>query len=226
MIIERTSFFAALASLVAGGAGGYYAGEHGLLASAPAEGVTEGQAPAPVTVGPPAPAIPTAESSTVPATPAPICDDSLGSPAACPPPGYPAEEGEGCGALPTKRCEGFKRAMKPRVAERAVDCLNALNPAQRCDSRRLDLCGHEALMKACVEPERAAGAAVPADALTERCEAIARSCGGGAVSPSLRECRATMSGLTELGRESMASCMKAHCVDKGLVGCEAVTDPR
>jgi hypothetical protein len=224
VIIERTSFFAALASLVAGGAGGYYAGEHGLLSSAPAPGVTERQASAPTT--PAAPVATTAESSAASAPPAPACDDSLGSLAACPAPGYPAEEGEGCGALPTKRCEDFKRTMKPRVAERAVDCLKALNPAQRCDSRRLDLCGHEALMNACIEPERATGAAVQADALTERCEAIARSCGGGALAPSMRECRATMAGLTELGRDSMASCMKTHCADKGLVGCEAVTEPR
>ncbi|MGD0526747.1 MAG: hypothetical protein ABSE49_16495 [Polyangiaceae bacterium] len=225
MIIERTSFFAALASLVAGGAGGYYAGEHGLLRGAPGEGVTERQPSVPVAPAPSTPAVPVVESATAPAPRAPVCDDSLGSPAACPAPGYPAEEGEGCGAVPTKRCEDFKRTMKPRVAERAVDCLNALNPAQRCDSRRLDLCGHEALMNAC-EPEAATSASAQPDALTERCEAIARGCGAGALSPSLRECRATMAGLTELGRDAMASCMKAHCADKGLVGCEAVTEPR
>ncbi len=134
MTMNKTAFFAALATLAAGGAGGYYAGEHRMLEPVLTPGVTERQAP-------PAPLA--AEPAAVPTARAPICDDTVEFPLRrAPTPGYPAEEG-GCGALPTKRCEDFKRAMKPRVAERAVDCLNALSPAQRCDPNRLSPVGTE-----------------------------------------------------------------------------------
>jgi hypothetical protein len=217
MTIDKTSFFAALASLVAGGAGGYYAGEHGMLKAAVPSGVTEPQAP----LSPPSTG---ATAATAPA--APVCDDSLGSPAACPAPGYPSEEG-GCGAMPTKRCEDFKRSMKPRVAARAVDCLNALTPAQRCDPNRVSLCAHEALMNACPEPEGAVVAAArPVDDVTARCDSIAQGCGTAGLGPSPRECRSTLAGLSAFGRDQMASCMRAHCADKGLVGCEAVIDAK
>lgn len=217
MTIDKASFFAALATLVAGGAGGYYAGEHGMLRSVVPSGVTELQAPL---------TSPTTGATAATAPPTPACDDTVGSPAACPAPGYPSEEG-GCGALPTKRCEDFKRAMKPRVAERAVDCLNALTPAQRCDPNRLNLCAHEALMNACPEPGGAVVTTAPAtDDLTAHCDSIAHACGTVGLGPSPGECRATLAGLSAFGRDQMASCMRTHCADKGLVGCEAVIDAK
>jgi hypothetical protein len=30
-----------------------------------------------------------------------------------------------------------------------------------------------------------------------------------------------MSGLKEIGRETLVECTKKHCADKGIVGCEA-----
>jgi hypothetical protein len=41
----------------------------------------------------------------------------------------------------------------------------------------------------------------------------------------MRECRATLTGLTVLGRDRVAMCMIAHCSEKGLAGCEAATEP-
>jgi hypothetical protein len=224
MNIDRTSFLVALGSLVVGGAGGYVAGERGVLQPTPVVGVTEQQAP-----GSHSPTgLPTAsDNPAAPLTPpAPVCDDTVGTAAACPAPGYPSEEG-GCGALPTKRCQDFKQAMKPRVAERAVACLNALEPGQRCDANRLNLCGHLAIMNACPEPEANLAAGVsPSDELSVRCSAIEQGCSATGFKPTTRECRATLAGLNAFGRDQMASCMRTHCGDKGLVGCEAIIDAK
>jgi hypothetical protein len=223
MIIERTSFFVALGGLLAGGAGGYFAGERALLRPSPTVGVAERQPPVVTTVAA------ASEATAPPLTPpAPACDDTIGTPGACPAPGYSSDEGvAGCGALSTKRCDDFKRTMKPRVGERAVACLNALNAAQRCDPNRVNLCAHLALMNACPEPEGPVVTGVaPTDELSTRCASIAQGCGGTPSGPPVRECRATLAGLSAFGREQMASCMKTHCADKGLVGCEAVIDAK
>jgi len=211
MNVDKGSFFATLAALAVGGAGGYYAGDQHLLRGtdkAEPIGAAEPQASA-VSVKPPAPA------------PVPVCDDSVGAPAACPAPGYSADEGQpGC-MLATKRCADFKQSMKPRVAELAVACLDALTPAQRCDANRVAYCGHAALMAACSDVEPSAPQSSAADDVGGTCTAISAACGGAALAPSMRDCRGTLAGLTALGREQMASCMKAHCSDKGLLGCEA-----
>jgi hypothetical protein len=137
---------------------------------------------------------------------------------------YSADE-TGCGVLPVKRCNDFKQTMKPKVAERAVACLSALKPGERCDPNRLHLCGHQALMTACVPPEdvdQPDGG--PADDVATRCQAIVHGCAQAPIAPSMRDCRATLAGMTDVGRAKIAECMTKHCADKGLVGCEAMTD--
>jgi hypothetical protein len=117
--------------------------------------------------------------------------------------------------------------MRPKVAEHAVACINALNPAERCDPIRLNLCGHLALMSACQEPEEAdnsAADAAGASAVTTSCQSILQECAAAPLGPTLRDCRATLSGMNELGRNKMIACMKTHCTDKGLLHCEAVVD--
>jgi hypothetical protein len=220
MVVNRASFLLALAGLSAGSvAAGYYVAEHGLLKNSALLGATEQQGPA-ATVEP----LPVTRPV---APPAPLCDDMVGSPAACPAPGYPSEEGEGCGALPAKRCDDFKKAMKPRVAEHAVACVNALTAGQRCEATRLNLCGHLALMNACLEADASAGASATAiDDVEAHCQSVMLACAGSPFAPSNRDCRATVSGLSALGRDQMVSCMKAHCADKGLLGCEAVPDSK
>jgi hypothetical protein len=222
MVIDRTSFLVTVGSLLVGGAGGYYAGERNVLQLSPqVAGVTDLQPPSR-----PSPA-PVATSAAPAAPPPPVCDDTVGTAGDCPAAIYPSDEGVGgCGALPTKRCQDFKQTMKPRVAERAVACLNALNPGLRCDATRLNLCAHSALMNACPEPEGTAVAGVPAtDDLSARCAALVQGCGATSLAPSVRECRATLAGLSVFGRDQMATCMKTHCADKGLVGCESVVAP-
>jgi hypothetical protein len=223
MVIDKGSFLLALAALGVGGAGGYVASREGVLEpSARERGVTERQALEST--------VQTTGTTAAPAATAPVCDDMTGAPGTCPAPGYPAEEGQGCGPLATKRCEDFKQAMKPRVAEQAVACLNGLTPAQRCDAARVNLCGHVALMNACSEADATqasgAGGSVGRDDLGSRCDAIVRGCPGATLAPTMRECRETLAGLSALGRDKMAACMSAHCGDKGLIGCEGVIDPK
>lgn len=211
MRIDAGSFFALVGTLAAGGVAGYAVAEKHVFDTPPP---------------PPDPAPALAASVAPPARPtAPPCEDAVGSPGACPPPGYSADEG-GCGALPTKRCGDFKQAMKPRVAERAVACLNALTPAERCDPIRLNLCGHLALMSACQEPEdsnRDLGEA-SADAVTVLCQTALHECAAAALGPTLRDCRTTLAGMSELGRSKMVACLSTHCTDKSLLYCEAVVD--
>jgi hypothetical protein len=132
--------------------------------------------------------------------------------------------------------------MKPHVAERAVACLNALTPAQRCDPNRLELCGHTALMSACsiVEPapdgagapsdRPGSGAGAPsdsgaaADEIGTECTAILKECEGVKPGTTMHDCRTTIAGMSVLGRDRMRACMKTHCNDKGLLFCEAQID--
>jgi hypothetical protein len=216
MNIDKGSFFILVTTLGAGGVAGFFASEKHVFFPPPPPPPPPPTASAAVIAPPPASTPP-----PPPPRPAPTCDDMVGSPGACPPPGWPAEEG-GCGAMPTKRCEDYKQSLKPRAAERAVACINALNPAQRCDPNRLNLCGHAALMSACsiVEDAPEPGDAAP-DELTTRCSAIVHACESVPLGPTMRDCRATLAGLSVTGRERMASCMKTHCTDKGLLFCEA-----
>ena len=218
MNIDKGSFFILVVTLGAGGAGGYFASERHLFV------------PPPVPAVPPPPPPPPKESASVapppPAPkPAPTCDDMVGTPAACPPPIWPSEEGTGgCGTLPTKRCEDYKAAMKPRVAERAVACINGLNAAQKCDPNRLNLCGHTALMSACSIDESPLEADAAPDEVVTHCNAIIHACEGVSLGPTMRDCRATLPGMNVLGRDKMTACMKTHCTDKGLLFCEAQID--
>jgi hypothetical protein len=221
MTIDKGSFLLALATLGIGGAGGYVASQEGVVKRIREPGVMERQ-PADES------AAQTPGASASPASTRPVCDDLLGAPGACPGPGYSADEGQGCGPIASKRCEDFKQAMKPRVAEQAVACLNALTPGQRCDPARVNLCGHAALMNACSEgdaPQATTAATAPGrDEVASRCEGILRGCSGTTLAPTMRECRETIAGLNAVGRDKLAACMSAHCGDKGLTGCEAVID--
>jgi hypothetical protein len=211
MRIDAGSFFALVGTLAAGGVGGYVAGQKHLFDTPPP---SPDPTPAPsASVAPPAKPL------------APPCDDSVGAPGACPAPGYSADEG-GCDGLPTQRCNDFTQALKPRVAERAVACLNALAPGERCDPTRLNLCGHLALMSACQEPEDADRDAVDAatDPLNVLCQTALRECASTPLAPTLRDCRATLAGMSELGRSKMIACLSTHCTDKSLLRCEAVLD--
>jgi hypothetical protein len=158
--------------------------------------------------------------TVAPTAQTPTCDDSVGEADPCPPmPGPTAEGGVSCGGAATTRCADFKQTMKPRVAQAAVACLNKLTAAERCDPKRIELCGHLALMNACEDTS-------PTSTISSACEKIVQTCGASPLAPSPKECRLVMSGLREVGREAMLDCTKKHCFDKGVLGCEAAAAPK
>lgn len=198
MQVDRGGYLMFVTAIALGGVGGYIASEKDMVPH-----LKRPEPPPP----PPPPPVASAPPPVVTAAPVvdagPSCDDSAGEPEACPPIGPPTVEG-GCGAFTQERCKDFKQTMKPRVAVAAIACLNKLSYAEKCDAKRVDLCAHQALMGACEDRAPA-------------CESIAKTCPG--ASPA--ECRVAMSGLREIGREAMLDCMKKHCSDKGIVGCES-----
>ncbi len=213
MAISSATFFAITAALAAGAGGGYLVSQNHVFEPR-VDILHEG---APIVVQ-----MPAASASVAPRPAAPPCDDTVGTPAACPGPGYSAEEG-GCGILTMKRCNEFKQAFKPKVAERAVECVNALKPNERCDVTRLNLCGHLALVNACAPPDDVVtDVAAPPGSVTASCQEMIRGCGGASLGPTMTDCRQTVAGMNDVGRAAMSSCMKSHCTDKGLLGCEGV----
>lgn len=235
MIIDRSGFLLMASVLAVGGVGGWALSNSGVgkdllqkdrnavdSARLHAEAVSKAPKREPTTI----------DVAINP--PAQTCDDSVGVPEECPAVG-PADEGV-CTAI-TKRCNEYKSAFKPKVAQQAVACLRQLQGAERCDTARINLCGHAALMAACPDPEpRKIGTYVKATDTTPAsftikeapdvapppalaaCENIAKAC----PTQSLAECQRTLAGMNDSGRASMIDCMAKHCQDKGLLGCEAV----
>lgn len=222
MLIDRGVFFLSVSSLAAGGVGGYLASEKDVVphlagsSHAPKTEVSSGPGVAPVRAEPVAASVAAPLASVAPTAQPAACDDSVGEAGACPPmPGPTVEGGVACGGAATTRCADFKLTMKPRVAQAAVACLNKLTAAERCDPKRVELCGHLALMNACDDT-------AAASTIATACEKIVQTCGASPLAPSQNECRLAMTGLREVGREAMLDCAKAHCFDKGVLGCEGV----
>jgi hypothetical protein len=219
MVIEKSGFLLIAGTLAAGGVGGW------LVHDSKARRERADEMPVPA----PAPSVaPAVASVVVVAPPAPVCDDSVGSPEDCPAVG-PSDEGV-CSNIAAKRCAEFKSAFKPKVAQAAVSCLRRLKGNEPCDPARVNLCGHSALMAACPDPTPAPaanGATVDAvgSPVASACSDILKSCGNQPLGATLADCRQTLSGMTEFGRASMIECMTTHCGDKGLLGCEALKKP-
>jgi hypothetical protein len=234
MIIDRSGFLLMASVLAVGGVGGWALSSSGVGRDL----VNRGQNNAPRTSADiPARSLEKREPASIEVAisqPEQTCDDSVGLPEECPSVG-PADEGV-CTVL-TKRCNEYKAAFKPKVAQQAVACLRQLQGAQRCDPARVNLCGHAALMSACPEPEppkvgtyvkakgtmpasftiKQAPEARPSPVMAS-CESIANVC----PTQSLAECQQTLVGMNDSGRASMVDCMSKHCQDRGLSGCEAV----
>ncbi len=175
-------------------------------------------------------------------TSAPVCDDSVGSPGDCPAQSLPNASDEGLcggrGSVAASRCNDFKTSMKPKVAANAIACLQSLKGGEVCDANRVALCGHEALMLACQEPVLPSQSSVssvnvasappapsPASPVASQCDTILKSCSGAPLGVTLSDCYRTMSGLSDVGRANMMTCMSKHCGDKGFLGCEALPPP-
>lgn len=219
MKIDAGTFFILVGTLAAGSVAGYAASSKRMV---PALDDAFGRVPDPAPAKPEPPVVVDAAASVVTASvsaavdagpPEPPCDDTVGTPGECPPPGYPTIEG-GCGSFAHTRCNELKQSLEPRVAQAAVECLNKLKPQERCDANRVNLCAHLALMNAC-----------PQKKLQPECETIIAACGPSSIAPSRAECRQTVAGLNAEGRARLVTCMRTHCFDKGLIGCVGLPPP-
>lgn len=235
MLVDKSHFLLMAGALAAGGVGGWAIRDRDA-------NVTREAAPRiPIAKTIEAPPLGPMQVTIVEETsePAPVCDDNQGVPEECPSVG-PSDEGI-CANLVLRRCQEFKVAFKPRLATLAVACLRALKPNERCDPARINQCGHAALMSACPEAApawkgqlvRTSGtdpgtvtikrdSMAPVSPVASACESILKGCGSQAPSPTLDDCRQTLTGLNDAGRAMMTECVSAHCTDRGLYGCEAV----
>jgi hypothetical protein len=233
---DRTNFLLIAGAMAAGGVGVWAAQEFRVVRKNAAP-----SSPAPVEPASVTPSAEPAPSTVVvvdPESEESACDDSVGAPGNCPSVG-PSDES--CANLIFKRCNEYKAAFKPKVAQEAVACLQRLKPQERCDPLRINLCGHRALMAACPEPSPAAKGKyvratakspatveltddpdVEASPLTKTCDRVLKSCSGQPLTPTLAECRQTLVGMNEAGRANMLDCVSKHCQERGLLGCEAV----
>jgi len=248
-MVERASFLYIVGALAAGGGGGYLLNQHMTEQArandaAARQHTQEEQAALDKANDATARAQAEAKTATAMLTSAstPACDDAVGSPDDCPPPGLPNASDEGLcgssGSVAARRCKEFKTALKPKVAENAVSCLKKLKGGEVCDASRAALCGHEALMLACQETPPLNQSTVtsmnvaaspppptPASPVASQCDAILKGCTDAPLSITLADCYRTMSGMNDLGRANMVTCMRTHCGDKGLLGCEATPPP-
>lgn len=100
-------------------------------------------------------------------------------------------------------CNGARKFFKPKIAERAVSCMNKLGPDAVCAAMTYE-CKDAALRSACPDPT--------ADA---DCQAIATAC----PKSSLTECRRYLSGLNASGRARVVDCMKGNGCGYGVYSC-------
>lgn len=120
------------------------------------------------------------------------CNDDVGAPGVC---GPPALGSCSSFAFICNKCESYKKHFKPKVAERAVACVNAQSRRDVQDGCGTYRCGDEALRAAC--PDGAAQSA---------CQSIAGKCG-----VSLAECTQMLSGMNAAGRAEVAACAASGC---------------
>jgi|GEM_PF-3511843 len=101
-------------------------------------------------------------------------------------------------AFPREQCESYKRAFKPKVAQRMLDCVAKLTPKQVCDACSTYRCGELAMKSACPDPS----ADAPCAQITAKCKSV-----------SMTDCQMYLSGMSAVGRAKMTSCLtsKSGC---------------
>jgi hypothetical protein len=101
-------------------------------------------------------------------------------------------------AFPKQKCEAYRKLLKPRVAQKALDCLGKLSSKQACDACNAYRCGDLALKSACPDPT-----------VDAQCAQVIAKC----KSVSMNDCRTYFTGLNATGRAQMATCLggKSGC---------------
>ncbi|MGZ3448869.1 MAG: hypothetical protein ACXVEF_04680 [Polyangiales bacterium] len=116
--------------------------------------------------------------------------DDIGSPGSC----AGLKFDKSCAPFPfvTEACNDAIKFYKPKIAERAVSCIQKQSPKKLCDAMNTYHCKDVALRSACIDPS--------ADA---SCNAILAKC----PATSMAECRGYLSGMNDTGRAEMVKCM-------------------
>jgi len=118
----------------------------------------------------------------------PPCNDTTGAAPACALPRCVS------GDFPFSRdhCEDYRKFMKPKVAERAVQCLARLGAKGICDGCGIYRCGDQALKSACPDPT----ADVLCAQITAACPSVNRA-----------QCAVYLSGMNTAGRAKVRTCL-------------------
>ena len=101
--------------------------------------------------------------------------------------------------FPRQKCETYRSFFKPKVAQKALDCLAKLTAKQTCDDACTTYrCGDLAIKSACPDPS----ADAPCVQITQKCKSV-----------SMTDCRTYLAGLNAAGRAKMVSCLsgKSGC---------------
>jgi hypothetical protein len=120
-----------------------------------------------------------------------VCSgDDMGSPGSC----AGLKFDKSCAPFPfvTEACNDAIKYYKPKIAERAVACIQKQSPKKLCDALSTYHCKDVALRSACIDPS--------ADS---SCNAIVAKC----PQTSMSECRGYLSGMNDIGRGEMIKCM-------------------
>lgn len=126
-----------------------------------------------------------------------MCDEGGAAPTGC---GTLRAPGPQCESFSDTKsiCSKFARGFRPRVAEKAVECLLAKSGKQAiCDFSVASQCGVAAVQKGCVDPST-----------QSTCQPIVRKCGN---SLQMRDCQALLSSVSSKNRRNMISCITEGC---------------
>jgi hypothetical protein len=114
--------------------------------------------------------------------------DDVGKPAYC-----SVQVPKSCAPFPfvNQNCRGARKYFKPKIAERAVQCMHKLTPNAVCSAMTYE-CREAAMKSACPDP-----------AADIDCQAMAKKC----PKVSVSECKQYMSALNAAGRSEVIKCM-------------------
>ncbi len=137
------------------------------------------------------------------------CDNAIGTPKTCEGLSAPGPQCESF--FESQRfCELFPRAMRPRAAEAAVDCMLAMTGSQAiCDWTAWQTCVEAGMRASCVEP-----------ATHGLCSSVNAACGGGV---DVFACQQALAAAPASDAQRVSSCIQEFCevpfcvVDMGLM---------
>lgn len=143
----------------------------------------------------------TAEPVTTSQPSSGTCDNDTGTIPACSIAGPP---GPFCEGLTDAKaaCKGYKAALRPAIAAKAVACLNAGSGKQAiCDYQLLEACSTASIRTACINPSTATS-----------CNNVVAACSGNQWGKiTMNDCQSLLSAVKDGKKQSMVTCMMEGC---------------